>query len=390
MLNRLVSKNIDSALKRDGVVIIVGQRQVGKTSELLRIKDKNPKALFFDFEDFSQRNLFKEVSVSNLSQILGSEGIVLFDEIHKLNSSGSILKLIHDHLPNIKVVASGSASFLLLKNIGDSLYGRKELIEMYPLTFREMLGEVDNGEFNFGEYPKLINKPKIDSLLQSKFIFGSLPKVFLANTFEEKKNLLEDYIESFLLKDIFEIERIKNPDVFRKLLTLVALQLGSEINANEIAQSLGTSRTTILDYIEIFEKFYIIKTLRTYSTNKRKEISKKFKVYFTDIGVRNALIKNYASLDLRADSGAIFENVVINEVFFNSYYFRLPYNFYFWKDRNNYEVDLVLENQQTGLLTPVEIKLSKTTSPTRSFFNEYKEKAEQGYCINTDNFWKFI
>ncbi len=391
-MKRIYTKKIQNVLEKKRVVILIGQRQVGKTYELERFKDKH-NVFYIDFEDEAKRNLFHIPSIDILKNIFGKEDkdrYILLDEIQYLPKIGSILKLLHDHFPNTKIICTGSASFLLLKNIGDSLYGRSEIITMGPLNFREMIEDFSSPmNKTIYDYSSLLNKPKIESLLTTTLIYGSLPAVFLEKDFLEKQKLLQNYISSLLFKDIFEIEGIRNPEVFRKCLQLLALQIGNEINPNEMATSLGVSRNTIIEYIGLYEKFQIIYTLPAYAKNPRKEITKSKKIYFIDLGIRNALLQNFADLDIRNDKGALFENLIVNIFHGKTVNKDLNLTLYFWRNYAQAEVDLLLEDINKKLI-PIEIKYKKNTLPTKSFANNYSEHILDQFCINSENFWKFV
>ncbi|MFW5719555.1 MAG: ATP-binding protein [Candidatus Dojkabacteria bacterium] len=392
-MERSITFKIKEELQKptNKVILLIGQRQVGKTTELRKVQKNYPTSQYFDFEDIGVQDLFQP-SVQILESIVGDredERIVLFDEIQYLNNAGSILKLLHDHFPQTKIIATGSATFLLLKNIGDSLYGRNIVFEMHPLTYREIVEDTRNRDFGIGEYNKLLNKPVIDAKLHDLLLYGSLPEVFLENA-SRKKVLLNNYITSLLFKDALEIEGIRMPQVFKNLLRLLALQIGSEINSNELATQLNIDRKTVLEYIGIYEKFKIIYVLSSFSTNERKEISKGFKIYFSDLGIRNALINNFVHIDNRTDTGCLFENLVINNLRQNFDYFNQPYKLHFWRTYTQSEVDVILTSNISDEIIPIEIKYNNLKQPSKSFFNEYKEKISRSYCINKDNLWKFI
>ncbi len=392
-MKRHITRNILQELNHINrkIILILGQRRTGKTYELQRLLKENKKALFFDLEDFENRELFVP-SISHLESTLGDKnnsGMLLLDEIQYLENSGSILKLLHDHFPKLKVVVTGSASFLMLKNIGDSLMGRYFSYPIYPLTLREIF-EIDDTTFSIGEYPSRLKQPEISGILKNILVYGTLPEVYLESNKNRKIDYLKYYVNSLLFKDIFEIEGIRYPGLFKQLLQVLALQMGQEINPNEISKKFQIHRKTIMDYIDLFEKFHIIKVMRSFSQNPRKEITKGFKVFFTDIGVRNALINYFAPLHQRNDLGAIFENFVMNLFCANIDYFGQAYKMYFWRNIGQAEVDLVLENAETDKLVPIEIKWSKDKMPSRAFRNLYEEKIENGFCVTKDNLWKFI
>lgn len=389
---RTISNTIESKLKRHRIIIMTGQRQVGKTYEIMRLKNIFPDNLYFDFEDVSQAKLFNQPSIAALETIFGNKNrqcYLLLDEIQLLPKIGSVLKLIHDHFPNIKVVATGSAAFLLLKDLGDSLYGRCIQLEMFPLTFREMIDEHTTA-YSMGEYKTIINKAKITSLINTSMLYGTLPRVFLAISHMEKKELLLNYYKSLIFKDVFEIEGIRNPRAFKDLLRLLALQIGSEINPNELAQQLSISRPTVIEYIDLFEKFKIIYVLRTYNTNQRNEIKKNFKVYFVDLGIRNAALENFLPIGQRNDIGGLFENLVMNLFRINTAYFDLNLKQYFWRNFNQAEVDMVLHDTEKNQLHAAEIKFKSKKLPSNAFYSLYKKQIQQQFCINKENFWQYI
>ncbi len=392
-MKRIISNKILRELNHPNrkIVLILGQRRTGKTYELQRLLKEEENRLYFDLEDFGNRELFVP-SVSHLESTIGKRdqsGMLLLDEIQFLDNSGSILKLLHDHFPQLKVVATGSASFLMLKNIGDSLMGRYFSYPLFPLTLREIF-DINDSEFSIGGYPSRLIQPEISGLLNNILIHGTLPEVYLESSKKRKIEYLKYYVNSLLFKDIFEIEGIRYPGLFKQLLQVLALQLGQEINPNEISKKFQIHRHTIIDYLDLFEKFHVIKIVRSFSNNPRKEITKGFKVFFTDIGVRNALISNFATLNQRNDIGALFENFVMNIFYANINYYDVPYKIYFWRNLKQAEVDLILENSETEKLSPIEIKWNKEKMPSRAFSNLYGDRIENEFCVNKDNLWKFI
>lgn len=389
-ITKLINKELNHPDKK--VVLLLGQRRAGKTFELNRLQKENEPVFFFDMEDIDHQTLLTP-SVKQLERVLGNKehsATLLIDEIQYLEKSGSILKLLHDHFPNLKIVATGSASFLMMKNIGDSLYGRYFTFPIFPMTVREIIGEIDNEIFSVGQFQKEIYKPQIDAMIGDLLLFGSLPEIVQQESTERKKETLTYYVDNLVYKDIFEIERIKYPQIFRQLLQLLALQIGQIVNPNELSKTLGINRKTVLEYISLYEKFHLIYILRPYFKNKRKEIIKSFKIYFTDLGIRNSILKNYKNLSLRNDVGEMFENLVVMSFIANIHYLKAPYQIYFWRNQNKAEVDLVLHHSENDTLTPMEIKWTKTKMPPESFSNLYNDKIQESFCINKSNFWMFI
>lgn len=389
-MERILTTHIKQELENHKIILIIGQRQVGKTT-LLKELLSLPNAHYYDMEDSTLRTLFTTQSVAYLERVLGNKEekrILLLDEIQYLPEAGSTLKLIHDHFPQTKVFVSGSASFLLLKYSGDSLAGRHITYNMFPLVIRELVGSLSS-PYTFGHFTPLIKAPEIQALLPELLVYGALPEIVLTPSKKRKELLLKNYTQSLLFKDIFEIEGIRNPDLFRRLLSLLALQIGQEVSTSELAAQLGISRNTVLEYIALYEKFQILFVLRSFSTNPRKEISKGFKVYFVDLGIRNAVIENYITPELRGDIGGLFENFIVSMFYTNKHYFQLPIKLHFWRNFAGAEVDLVIENTHTGKLTPIEIKWTKIKAPTKAFTSLYPNHAEEGHCISRENFWEY-
>ncbi len=391
MITRLITHKIKQYFQ-DGfrVVILIGQRRVGKTVELKRYFDEPH--LYFDFEDTDNQELFRQPSLANLQNILGTEPkILLLDEIQYVDQIGSTLKLVHDHFPHIRVLASGSASFLMLQKLGDSALGRKVILEMYPLSVREIVGETDK-PYAFGAYDNLLQQAKVTHLVEPLLTYGSLPEVLAQETPQYKMDILADYVNSLLFKDVFEIEGIKNPQKIKKLAQLLALQVGSLVNPNELAQQLEMSRNTVISYIDLLQKFNLISIVSAFSQNPRKELNKPFKVYFTDLGILNTLAKDFRPITARSgqSSGGLFENFVHNLLQTNMTYYSTNQMLYYWQSKNSFEVDFVVTNTQGEKLIPVEVKYSTPVPLTRAFQTAYADRIESYHCITKENVWKYI
>ena len=392
-MKRIVSAQIDAELVRPQpkVILLIGQRRVGKTFELRRLMQSYPNSSFVDFEDFAQRQLWAP-SLATLERLLGprdTERLLLLDEVQLVKEIGSTLKLIHDHFPRTRIVASGSAAFLLLKNVGDSLAGRSITLNVHPLLPREMADDADNTRYVLGDYDRLANKPFVDANLEHWLVYGSLPEIWAESDAARKETLLRNYVNSLMLKDIFELEGIRLPDAMQKLVRLLALQVGNEVNPNELATQLNMSRPSVLDYIGILEKFRLVRILTGFSGNLRNEVTRSFKVYFNDLGVRNALMGNFVPTSGRTDAGAMFENFVVNLLVFGSDAFQQPYQFHFWRTASQNEVDLVMVNQRTAKLVPVEIKLTQEAQVSRKFMAAYGDRVEASFGVNRGNVWRF-
>ncbi len=361
-------------LKPNKALIILGPRQVGKTTLM---------------EDFlsTTRLKTKKVTGDNITihQSLGSRSLkeitsfcegydlIAIDEAQKIPHIGIGMKLMVDHIPGIQIIATGSSSFELTGQVGEPLTGRKTTLMLYPVAQMEMLHHFNRYEL----------KEKLDEFL----VYGSYPAVITAETITEKKNILKELTGSYLLKDILEFERIKSPQLLIDLLRLLAFQVGSEVSINELAQNLKIDNKTVKRYIELLEKSFIISTLRGYSSNLRKEISKKAKYYFYDNGIRNTVIANFNPLNLRNDKGQLWENFLVMERIKKQAYTSLYANNFFWRTWSGKEVDFVEERD--GKLFGFEFKWNaKNKKPPQMWHVTYPEASWK--VIDRLNYLDFI
>lgn len=324
------------------VIILYGPRQSGKTYLLNEISGQETrKVLFVRGDDIQIQKIFSVPDYSSLKSFVGDTPILIIDEAQKIENVGASLKLLFDSQP-IHIIASGSASFDL---------ARATTFTLYPLA----LGEL---EMPFGL------EEKLPDLLR----FGMYPKVHTLATEKEKEEYLYDIINSYLYQDLLSFGEIKKPKKIIDLLSLLALQIGSEVNIHELANKLLLDRVTIEKYLDILEKMFIIINLRGFSRNLRKEITKMSKYYFVDLGLRNALIRNFNTLDLRNDGGACFENFAVIEKIKSLTNKRDFANWYFWRTYDQKEIDLIEEKD--GKLQAFEFKLGdgKVAKTTKEEF----------------------
>ncbi len=366
--------NLHKLLQKGKVVVIYGPRRCGKTTLLKAfLKSYKEKFLMVSGEDINVQNYLSSQNIEKLKNFVGEVKLLVIDEAQKINKIGLNLKLIVDHIEDISIIATGSSAFDLAKNIGEPLTGRKVTLKLYP--------------FSQIELNAIENSLQTDSLLESKLIYGLYPEVILSTNNEFRQRYLKELIESYLYKDILELDGIRHSGKIIKLLQLLAFQIGKEVSFNELGTQLGMSKNTIDRYLNLLEKTFVIQRLNGFSRNLRKEITKNPRFYFIDIGIRNALINNFNTIDMRNDIGELWENYIIMERFKKQEYFSLFTNNYFWRTYNKNEIDLVEEHN--GELHGYEIKwkskkskppaLWKSTYPTA----EYKE-------INSNNYLEFI
>ena len=300
IINRTIKKELESALKNTDrkVIILYGPRQAGKTTliEMLLHQDLSYKK--YNGDDIFTQNIFSNNNLESLKREIGEKDLLIIDEAQRINNIGLSLKLIIDNLP-IKVIVSGSVSFDLADKVCEPLTGRTKTFWLYPLSLREVKDK----------FPQM----EKDKIIEEMLLYGMYPKIWNIEGKKEKEDYLFKYINSYLYRDILTISKIKKPKKIIDLLILLALQIGSEVSVSELAQNTNLTQSTVENYLDVLEKMFVIFNIRGFSRNLRKEISKTSKYYFFDMGVRNALIRNFNPLSLRGDAGAMFENWVISE-----------------------------------------------------------------------------
>ena len=369
------------------IIIIYGARQVGKTSLCLEIQKKynqdkrDPSntaktSRYFNCEEQLVQEAFSSNSLSKLLDLIGDYSLVILDEAQTIPDIGWRLKLIADHNVTsskpIQIIATGSSSFELANKINEPLTGRAEVFEMFPLSLNELKQGLSRAEL----------KHRLDEIL----IFGTYPSIF-GHSLETKNKEMQKVFENYLYKDILTYETIKKSTLLRDLLRLLAVQIGKEISLNSLAQKLNVSIATIGRYLDLLQQTFIIFTLRTLNTNGTKEITKGFKVYFYDLGVRNYLINNFNPLELRADFGEMWENFIVAEkVKQNSYtkHQEFGFNQYFWKSYTRAEVDFVEE--KGGSYIAYEIKYSPKKNPKLPIEFAKQYPSHEFKVINPENF----
>ena len=395
MYTRIVEHTLRSLLSSPEILILYGPRRVGKTTLLQmlhreRLQENDPTALY-SLDDPTAQAIFGDPSTARLGRIFSELGFdpqrrsyLFLDEVQGLPQIDLLLKLIFDHFPHVKVLATSSSSLLLLQGLTDSLAGRKYFIELLPLTLGEYAGIQVNDYFSFPE--SITQGGWLNETLRSLAVYGMYPEVVGKTTPEEKQAKLRDIVESALYKDIFMLERIKAPQVLARLLTLLAYQIGNLVNLNELATQLGISRNTVDQYIAILEKYFLIFRLPSFSRNLRSELSSKFKVYFWDIGIRNAVINRFFPFEARDDKGAIFENLVIASILKRNLYAQRPFTPYFWRTYQGYEIDLVLESNQTQEFWAFQITSADKDSFSKAF-DAYQPT--RTFVVTPENAYRF-
>lgn len=387
MIPRLNEELILSAVKSSGkIILVLGARQVGKTTLVKDIEKKlegeGKLALYLNCDLAEDKTAINTNSRSVLERLLENIDVLLVDEAQQLDNPGLTLKIIHDNFPNVKVLATGSSSFDLRNKLSDPLTGRYLDFTLYPLSFIEILqaGKVKTND--------VLLKAKADALLQQVMLYGLYPEVYLSNSPTQKQAMLERLVESYLFKDILTFQKVKNSQAIQDLTRAIAYQIGSEINENELSSRLKIDRKTVVSYLDILEKAYVIVSIHPYSKNPRREIGSHYKIYFVDLGIRNALIGDFNSIGLRTDAGILWENFLFMErkkLFANT---EKSISTNFWRNYSGAEVDYI-EKPTSGKLKAFEFKygngsLSRGAS---SFTSNYGTKVQ---LINKENYLNFI
>lgn len=358
MIKRTLTDKVLSLLGSNKAVTIMGARQVGKSTLLRMMLGERENVLWMNGDDPDVLELFDNITSTRLKAIVGGNDIVVIDEAQRIPNIGLRMKLITDQISGVQVIATGSSSFELSNKINESLAGRKREFTMFPLTFSEMVEESN-----------LLSELR---MLPHRMVYGYYPEV-VSNPGNEKI-ILKELSDSYLYKDILSLEGIGKPDKLVRLLKALALQIGSQVSYNEIGRLVGLDSKTVEKYIDILVKSYIIFFMPSFSRNLRNELKTSRKVFFWDLGIRNAVIGNMAQVENRQDAGALWENYVIAERMKLLAYQGSFAQSYFWRTKQQQEIDYIEE--EDGRLKAIEIKWNPNKSATKcpdSFANAYPD-----------------
>ena len=349
MLKRSIENNIEAYLAGADhkILFIWGPRRSGKTTLLEKFADKL-NAPIFNFDLLSEREKFTP-DKNTLQKIADEHRVVLIDEVQNYPESSVALKILHDEF-EVKIIATGSSELRQTSKDFDSLAGRFTQIFCLPLSIFEI---VHNTALKAYEKDNFYSE-----LAKGGQMYGVYPEVYLEKGAEGVKiDLLQNLLDTYVLKDVIDIYNLKNAKLAKDILTKIALQVGSEVSIREIASSLQANVSTVASYIEIFVKNYILIPVPSFKTNRRKAVSENRKLYFYDLGVRNILVKDFRPVDLRPDRGGVFENFIISEIEKYKKILNLKQTMYFYREYGGKEVDIVLEDYQKRY-TCIEVKLN--------------------------------
>ncbi|MFO7810264.1 MAG: ATP-binding protein, partial [Candidatus Delongbacteria bacterium] len=317
MIKRIYD-NLDHYISPNKVTVVYGARQVGKTTLLKTyLTDKTLKYRFDSGDNIRLQNTLSSQDFSAIKEYVEGYEMIILDEAQQIPNIGMGLKIIVDQIPGVKVIATGSSSFDLANQVGEPLTGRKRTLTLFPIAQKELL-------FHY-------NRFDLKETLEDFLIFGSYPEIITSKSKNTKKDLLKELADSYILKDILALEKIKSSKILLNLLKLLSFQLGNLVSYNELARQLHIDVKTVSRYLDLLEKTFVIKRLGGFSRNLRKEITSKNKYYFLDNGIRNAIINQFNPLDLRDDIGALWENFIIMERFKCRSYNNIYGSSYFWR-----------------------------------------------------------
>lgn len=370
VLQRQLSEIIQKRFGSGKAIILVGPRQVGKTT-LIKAILGHQRYLFLNADEPKVRKRLNDVGTEELKSIIGQHQTIFIDEAQRIPNIGLTLKLITDQIPQVQLLVSGSSSLDLRSEINEPLTGRKWEYQLYPISWQEL-----------EEHIGLISA---EQQLKNRLIFGGYPDVI--NQPGDEKEILAQLVDSYLYKDLLAHGNIRKPDILEKLVQALALQVGSEVNYNEIARLIGVDRNTVAEYISLLEKAFVVFSLHSFSRNHRNEIKKGLKIYFYDNGVINAITGNFNHFDLRPDKGGLWENFLVSERLKLLRYNQRRARMYFWRTTRQQEIDYLEE--EAGKLRAFEFKWKplKSVRFPLSFRNNYEAEYE---LIHSENFRKFL
>jgi predicted AAA+ superfamily ATPase len=367
--------NLQKLVAPNKVVLVYGPRRTGKTTLLEHfIQGLSDPHHLVNGEDFFIQQSLSSQSIDKLRDFIGKKKWLIIDEAQKIPSVGLNLKLIVDHVPDIRVIATGSSSFDLASQMGEPLTGRKWTLRLFPLSQMELAQKE--------------NPAETAARLESRLIYGSYPEVVLSDDDQLRQRYLKEIISSYLYKDILELEGLRHSDKLVRLLQLLAFQIGKEVSFNELGGQLGMDKNTVDRYLDLLEKAFVIYKLRGFSRNLRKEVSKNPRYYFYDIGIRNALIQNFNPLNLRDDTGALWENYLVMERLKKQEYTGISCTNYFWRTYDRKEIDWIEERE--GRLFAYEFKWSPSAKAAvpKDFIKAYPDANFER--VDSENYLKFI
>ena len=374
MIVRQLQKTIEQRMFAGKAIIVIGARQVGKSTLFKMVLEKQDcKTLQLNCDEPEVKDMLNGINTAELRLLIADNRIVVIDEAQRVENIGMTLKRITDNFPDVQLLVTGSSSFELQNRLNEPLTGRKLEYHLYPISTAEIM-----------QSQGLLG---VKQTLEQRLIFGSYPDIL--NHANDAKELLMNLAGSYLYKDLLSLESVRRPALLGKLLTAIALQVCSEVSYNELAHTVGTDNKTVEKYVDLLEKCYIIFRLNGFNRNLRTELKKGKKIYFYDNGIRNAILQNFAPLSLRQDTGALWENFIISERIKANQYAGRYVNSYFWRTTQQQEIDYVEESD--GRFSVFEMNWNPRRANTQfpsSFLTAYDVRAK--VVVTPENWMEWV
>lgn len=367
---------LESKIGKGKVLLLIGPRQVGKTTLLKNMIESvstEKKVQFWNCDESDVRQFLSEANSAKLKSFVGNSDFIVIDEAQRVKDIGLTIKLLHDSFPSVQLAVTGSSSLDLSNSINEPLTGRKFEYNLFPFSTNELVN-----------HTSMLEEMK---QLQNRLVYGFYPDV--VNNPGEEKEILTNIVNSYLYKDVFEFQDIRKSSVIEKLVQALALQVGSEVSFNELGNLLGIDTVTVQRYVDLLEKAYVIFHIRSYSRNVRNELKKSIKIYFYDNGVRNSVISNFSPVDLRSDIGVLWENFLISERIKNNVYHNKNAKYYFWRTTQKQEIDFIEEVEQNLFAYEFKYNPKKANSKCPlTFSNNYPNVPFD--VITSENYMDFV
>lgn len=367
---------LDSKIGKGKVLLLIGPRQVGKTTLLKNMIESvstEKKVQFWNCDESDVRQFLSEANSAKLKSFVGNSDFIVIDEAQRVKDIGLTIKLLHDSFPNVQLAVTGSSSLDLSNSINEPLTGRKFEYNLFPFSINELVN-----------HTSMLEEMR---QLQNRLVYGFYPDV--VNNPGEEKEILTNIVNSYLYKDVFEFQDIRKSSVIEKLVQALALQVGSEVSFNELGNLLGIDTATVQRYVDLLEKAYVIFHIRSFSRNVRNELKKSIKIYFYDNGVRNSVISNFSPIELRSDIGALWENFLISERIKNNAYHNKHAKYYFWRTTQKQKIDFIEEAEQNLFAYEFKYNPKKVNSKCPvTFSNNYPNVPFD--VITSENYMDFV
>ena len=373
MIRREQSNFAKARLFKGKALLVFGPRQVGKTTFVQNlIADLNKKTLFLNGDESDVLVLFENPNASKLKNIIGDNEILVIDEAQRISNIGIVIKIIVDQIKTVQVIATGSSSFELANKLNEPLTGRKYELFLFPIAFSEMV--VHSG---------LLEEKRS---LEQRLIYGNYPEI-ITNPIDAKEHI-KLIANSYLYKDLFLLEQIAKPILLQKIVKAIALQVGSEVNYNELSRLIQIDNKTVEKYIDLLEKAFVIFKLPALSSNIRNEIKKGKKIYFYDNGIINAVTGNFNPLSQRTDVGSLWENYIISERIKHLNIQQNGANSFFWRTTQQQEIDYIEKNEEQILACEIKWNVKAKKKIPLTFSGNYTNVTSK--IITPDNYEEFL